>query len=81
MALADRPHDALIDERIALDRLFGLVRTLKALDRQILLSYLEGMNAAAIAEITGLSSANVSMKVHRIKALLARQYLEERNHA
>ena len=34
-----------------------------------------------IAEITGLSAANVSMKVHRIKALLARRYLEERNHA
>jgi RNA polymerase sigma-70 factor, ECF subfamily len=81
IALADKPQDARIDERLVLERLFEMVRTLKTLDRQILLSYLEGMDAAAIAEITGLSAANVSMKVHRIKALLARRYLEERNHA
>ncbi len=55
-----------------LDRLSALIRRLKPLDRQIIVSYLEGMDAAETAEITGLSPANVAMKVHRIKNLLKR---------
>ena len=34
------------------------------------------MNAAAIVGITGLSAANVSMKVHRIKNALKRWFGE-----
>ena len=45
---------------------------LKPLDRQIILLYLEGEQAASIAEVTGLSPVNVAAKVHRIKALLNR---------
>jgi RNA polymerase sigma-70 factor, ECF subfamily len=44
------------------------------LDRQVILSYLEGMDAASIAEITGISPGNVATKVHRIKNILARQF-------
>jgi RNA polymerase sigma-70 factor, ECF subfamily len=55
-----------------LDRLSALIRRLKPLDRQIIVSYLEGMDAGQTAEITGLSPANVAMKVHRIKNLLKR---------
>jgi RNA polymerase sigma-70 factor (ECF subfamily) len=54
----------------ALARLSGLIQRLKPLDRQIIVSYLEGLNAQATSEITGLSPANVSMKVHRIKNIL-----------
>jgi RNA polymerase sigma-70 factor (ECF subfamily) len=36
--------------------------------------YLEGEDAAAIAEVIGLSAGNVAVKVHRIKALLGRQF-------
>jgi len=36
-----------------------------------MLAYLEGMDAAATAEITGLSPGNVAVKIHRIKHLLA----------
>ena len=32
--------------------------------------YLEGLTAPEMAEITGLTTSNVSVKVHRIKALL-----------
>jgi RNA polymerase sigma-70 factor (ECF subfamily) len=35
-----------------------------------MLLYLEQLDAASIAEITGLSSANVATKVRRIKQLL-----------
>jgi RNA polymerase sigma-70 factor (ECF subfamily) len=58
----------------ALDRLSLLIRRLRPLDRQIIVSYLEGMDASAIGEITGLSPANVAIKVHRIKNILKRRF-------
>jgi RNA polymerase sigma-70 factor (ECF subfamily) len=60
----------------ALDRLSLLIRRLKPLDRQIIVSYLEGMDANSIGEITGLSPANIAMKVHRIKNILKRRFGE-----
>ena len=69
-----------IDQGRALNRLSALILMLKPLDRQILLSYLEEMDAAAIAEITGLSRASVATKVHRIKQVLARHFFEEQHH-
>ncbi len=57
-----------------LDRLLTLIQRLKPLDRHVILSYLEGLDAAAIGEITGLSAGNVATKIHRIKNLLARQF-------
>ena len=59
--------------RDALDRILALIHRLAPPDRQVMLSYLEGMDAASIGEITGLSASNVATKVHRIKAVLARQ--------
>lgn len=60
----------------ALDRLSMLIQRLKPLDRQIIVSYLEGMDASSIGELTGLSPANISMKVHRIKNILRRWFAE-----
>ena len=60
----------------ALERLLGLVQSLKPLDRQVILSYLEGMDAASIGEIVGLSPGNVATKIHRIKNILARWFQE-----
>ncbi|HXJ89419.1 MAG TPA: sigma-70 family RNA polymerase sigma factor [Candidatus Binatia bacterium] len=62
------------DRSHALDRLLGLIQRLKPLDRHVILSYLEGLDAASIGEITGLSAANVATKIHRIKNVLARQF-------
>jgi RNA polymerase sigma-70 factor (ECF subfamily) len=62
-------------------RLLDRIHRLKPLDRQIILLYLEGEQAASIAEITGLSAANVATKIHRIKKLLNRQSTEGTNHA
>ena len=67
--------DAAAPDRAALD-LATLIQRLKPLDRQIIVSYLEGIDAAATADITGLSPANVAMKIHRIKAILKRWFLE-----
>jgi RNA polymerase sigma-70 factor (ECF subfamily) len=65
-----------IDRRLALDRLYELIHRLRPLDRQVMLLYLEQVEAAAIAEIVGLSTANVSTKVHRIKEMLFRRFQE-----
>ena len=65
-----------ISQTQALERLSALIQRLKPLDRQIIVSYLEGMAANSISEITGLSPANVAMKVHRIKNILKRWFAE-----
>jgi RNA polymerase sigma-70 factor (ECF subfamily) len=69
-----------LDHRRALERLHELIHQLKPLDRQVMLLYLEQLDAAAIAEITGLSAANVATKVHRLKQLLAVRFHDRTNH-
>lgn len=75
------PVDPDADRRIALEKLADLIRGLKPVDRQVILLYLEGMDAAEIGELAGISSANVATKVHRIKNLLARQFASGVSHA
>jgi RNA polymerase sigma-70 factor (ECF subfamily) len=62
--------------RINLDRLSALIQRLKPLDRQVIVSYLEDMDAASIGEITGLSPGNVAMRIHRIKNVLTKRFHE-----
>lgn len=65
----------------ALERLSLLIQRLKPLDHQIIVSYLEGMDPSFIGEITGLSTANISMNIHRIKNILKRWFGERGPHA
>jgi len=67
-----------VAEQQALARLTDLIRQLLPIDRQVILSYLEGMDAVAISELTGLSASNVATKVHRIKEILRKRF-EARN--
>jgi RNA polymerase sigma-70 factor (ECF subfamily) len=71
--------EEVLDRRRALERLHGLIRRLRPLDRQVMLLYLEQLDAASIAEITGLSAANVATKVRRIKQLLIRRFHERKS--
>lgn len=73
--------EVLADRKKSLARLLTLVQRLEPLDRQILVAYLEGTDAESIAEIAGLSVANVWTKIHRIKNLLARQFYAGGAHA
>jgi RNA polymerase sigma-70 factor (ECF subfamily) len=68
-------EDEILDRRRALERLRGLIRVLRP---QVMLLYLEQLDAASIAEITGLSAANVATKVRRIKHLLIQRFHEGR---
>ena len=60
----------LTERRIDLQRVMALVHALIPLDRTLMLLYLEDLDAASIADITGLSARNVATKIHRIKQLL-----------
>lgn len=61
-------------DRIALERLLELIHRLKPPDRQLMLLYLEDLDAAGIGEIMGISAGNVRVQIHRIKAILARRF-------
>ena len=69
------------DRRIDLERMSVLIGKLKPLDRQVIVSYLEDMDAVSIGEITGLSPGNVAVRIHRIKNILARRFHEGGGHA
>jgi RNA polymerase sigma-70 factor (ECF subfamily) len=65
-----------VHQRVNLDRLSTLIQRLKPLDRQVIVCYLEDMDAASIGEITGLSPGNVAIRIHRIKNVLAKWFHE-----
>jgi RNA polymerase sigma-70 factor, ECF subfamily len=73
------PIEPETDRNVALNRLTDLIQRLRPLDRQVILAWLDGMEAAEISELTGLSSGNVATRVYRIKALLARDFHGVRN--
>lgn len=76
-----RNSEAEAGRREQLARLTDLIHRLKPLDRQVILSYLEGLSAADIGEMTGLSAVNVATKIHRIKNILSRQFRKGERHA
>ena len=63
-------------EKQKLAALMTMIRTLKPPDRQVILLYLEDLDAAAISDIVGLKPGAVGTKIHRIKAVLARRFRE-----
>jgi RNA polymerase sigma-70 factor (ECF subfamily) len=75
---ADAPdpasHAGAHEETDLLARLMALIHTLKPPDRQVMLLYLDDLDAQSIGEITGLSPGAVATKIHRIKALLAKRF-------
>ena len=66
--------EASADRQQALARLLTLVQRLELVDRQLILAYLEGLDAESMSQITGLSVANVWTRIHRIKNVLVQQF-------
>jgi RNA polymerase sigma-70 factor (ECF subfamily) len=66
--------EVVAGERQAVARLTSLVQALAPPDRQIVLLYLDGLEASAIGEICGLKAGAVATKIHRLKALLAERF-------
>jgi RNA polymerase sigma-70 factor, ECF subfamily len=73
-------RESILDRQRAMDRLFALIQTLKPVDRQVILLYLEGVDTMSIGEVTGVSQGNITTKIHRIKNLLARRFQERGIH-
>jgi RNA polymerase sigma-70 factor, ECF subfamily len=67
-------YEQQVERRLVLERLFKLIHRLKPLDRQIMLLYLEDMDATTIGEITGLSPGYVRTQIYRIKAILKNRF-------
>ena len=73
--------ESSVDRRITLERVYRLVQQLQAVDREVMLLYLDGLDAISIAEVTGISSTNVATKIHRIKKILTSQFAQGASHA
>lgn len=73
-------HHAELERSDSIEQLQALIRQLEPLERLVILLYLEGEDAAAIGEITGMSAGNVATRIHRIKKILTKRFHEgERN--
>jgi len=72
----DDPESAVNNTR-ALARLEILIRRLAPPDDQVMLLYLEDIDATSIGDIIGLSAGAVATRIHRIKILLSRQFRQE----
>ena len=77
----EKEDEAVAGRPLAWERIGKLIQQLKPVERQVILLYLEGLDAASIGEITGLSPANVGMKIHRIKSTLSRRFNTGGDHA
>jgi RNA polymerase sigma-70 factor (ECF subfamily) len=76
-AAAPDDLESTVGNARALARLEILIRRLAPPDDQVMLLYLEDVDAVSIGEITGLSARAVATRIHRIKALLSRQFRQE----
>jgi len=67
-ANADAEQQAVRNEQRR--RLAELIRTLPAVDRQMILLHLEGLSYAEIEQITGLSQSAVATRLSRVRERL-----------
>ena len=72
----DEAASRTLAQQQVLGEIYAMIRELAPLDRQVMLAYLEGLDAASTAEITGLTASHVATKIHRIKRALSRRFRE-----
>lgn len=75
--IATENPEQVASETQAIDQLAKLVQSLNPLDREVILLYLEDLDAAGIGEITGMSAGAIATRIHRIKAILAKRFQDE----
>lgn len=66
--------DASAEQRHALRQLEAAIRQLPPLDRALMLLHLDDHDHRQIAEILGISSANVSTRLHRLRQALRARF-------
>lgn len=67
------------EKDLALRKLFDIIDRLGNPDRSVITLYLEGLDAASIGEITGMTPGAIATRISRIKTLLARLFKEARH--
>lgn len=67
------PYDPQDDSLEQIRQLYTLINRLDVMDRGIVLLWLEGISYDEIAAITGITVANVGVKLHRIKEKLVQE--------
>ena len=67
-------YERVANERMAFEQLLQLIHRLRPPDREVMLLYLEDLDAPSIAEITGMSPGNVRNQIYKIKKLLSRRF-------
>lgn len=65
---------AEVDSQSVLEVTLRLIHQLRTIDRQIMLLYLEDLDAQAISDVVGLSPGNVATKIHRVKQMLSQAF-------
>ena len=81
----DRPNVELTNQRIEqqgaaaqqkenYEILYFLVRQLDEIDRMLMTLHLDGYSNPEISEITGMTSNNVAVKIHRLKSKIIEQF-------
>lgn len=70
--IVDTVHESRVWSRIR-----TLLDQLKPLDRDVLLLHLEGLKAAEISEVVGISAGYVAQKVHRAQKFLQQKFSGE----
>lgn len=68
---ADADTDSPPETRLRLQWLYAQIHELPPVDRSLILLSLDRLDYETIAEITGLSAANVGVRLHRLKQRLA----------
>ena len=71
--------EEIIDRNLMLGRLMKVIQQLEPLERQMILLYLEGLDAHAIAEVVGITPSNAATKIHRIKNTLIQRFRQRRS--
>lgn len=77
---AARSAAMAVESQLLLRQLYEFIKRLNPPDRQIITLYLEGLDAASIGEITGISPGYAATKIHRIKRILAERFRNGDNH-
>ncbi len=67
-----QPEESIIDNKI--EFLYQAINELNEIDRIIISLELEELKQSEIAEIVGISEANVRVKIHRIKIKLTEKF-------
>jgi len=78
MQIIDRPMEENDQQRDRILQLRRAIQKLNKIDRSIILLVLEGCQYKDIAEILGISTSNVGVKINRIKSQL-RKEIEKNN--